>query len=142
MGRDGGRGPSTLRFRSLLECFAEHAGAISDTRRATRVTYPLVDCYRSAFAMFYLQDPSLLEFQRRFQDEVQRNNLASVFGVDDIPSDTQLRDIVDGHEYDKLREVFPVFIRRMQRSKELERYRFYQGTYLLTVDAAEYFNSE
>ena len=92
--------------------------------------------------MFYLQDPSLLEFQRRFQDEVQRNNLASVFGVDDIPSDTQLRDIVDGHEYDKLREVFPVFIRRMQRSKELERYRFYQGTYLLTVDAAEYFNSE
>ena len=92
--------------------------------------------------MFYLQDPSLLEFQRRFEDEVQSNNLASVFGVEEIPSDTQLRDIIDEHEYEGVRAVFPAFIRRMQRSKELERYRFYQGKYLLTVDAAEYFNSE
>ena len=92
--------------------------------------------------MFYLQDASLLEFQRRFQDEVQSNNLATVFGVRDIPSDTQLRHIIDAHDYRSMFEVFPAFIRRMQRSKQLERYRFYQGKYLLTIDGGEYFNSE
>jgi len=142
VGRGGGRGPSKLRFRSLLECFAEHTGAISDRRRVRSVDYSIETCYRSAFAMFYLQDPSLLEFQRRFQEEVQSNNLATVFGVENIPSDTQLRDIVDRHEYESVRAVFPAFIRRMQRSKQLERYRFYQGKYLLTLDGAEYFNSE
>ncbi len=49
--------------------------------------------------MFYLQDPSLLEFQRRFQDSIQRNNLSTVFGVKDIPDDSQLREIIDGTEY-------------------------------------------
>ncbi len=49
--------------------------------------------------MFYLQDPSLLEFQRRFQDRIQRNNLSTVFGVKDIPDDSQLREIIDGTEY-------------------------------------------
>jgi len=142
VGRAGGRGPNQLRFRSLLECFAERAGAISDRRRLNSVDYSIECCYRSAFAMFYLQDPSLLEFQRRFQQEVQSNNLATVFGVEDIPSDTQLRDVIDAHDYATLTEVFPAFIRRMQRSKELERYRFYEGKYLLTVDGAEYFNSE
>ena len=141
MGRGGGRGPSKLRFRSLLECFAEHTGAISDRRRVRSVDYSIETCYRSTFAMFYLQDPSLLEFQRRFQEEVQSNNLATVFGVENIPSDTQLRDIVDRHEYESVRAVFPAFIRRMQRSKQLERYRFYQGTYLLTLHGAEYSNS-
>jgi hypothetical protein len=140
VGRAGGRGPSQLRFRSLLECFAGRAGAITDRRRLNSVDYSIECCYRSAFAMFYLQDPSLLEFQRRFHQEVQSNNLATVFGVEDIPSDTQLRDVIDGHDYATLTEVFPAFIRRMQRSKELERYPFYEGKYLLTVDGAEYFN--
>ena len=37
--------------------------------------------------------------------------------------------------------INPAFTRRMQRSKQLERYRFYQGKYLLTLNGAEYFNS-
>ncbi len=52
--------------------------------------------------MFYLQDPSLLEFQRRFQDSIQRNNLSTVFGVKDIPDDSQLREIIDEHSYEPL----------------------------------------
>lgn len=142
MGRGGGRGPQQLRFRTLLECLAERVDLIQDERRAASVTYCLQDCYRSGYAMFYLQDPSLLEFQRRFQDQIQSNNLSSVFGVHEIPSDSQLRDIVDRHEYGPLVDVFSEYLRRLQRSKQLEKYQFYDGKYLITIDGSEYFNSE
>jgi hypothetical protein len=95
-----------------------------------------------AFAMFYLQDPALLEFQRRFQDTIQRNNLTTVFGVEEIPADTQLRHIVDSHDYGLLLGVFSEYFTRLQRSKKLEGYQFYNGSYLLTLDGSQYFTSE
>ena len=115
---------------------------MADARRQASARYTLSDCYRSAYAMFYLQDPSLLEFQRRFQSQIQSNNLSTVFGVGEIPSDTHLRDLLDAADYRPLTEVFATYIRRLQRSKELERYRVYEEKYLLTIDGGEYFNSE
>jgi hypothetical protein len=92
--------------------------------------------------MFFLQDPSLLEFQRRFQDQVQRNNLSTVFGVEQIPSDSRLREIVDQQSWEPLRGVFREYLSRAQRSKVLERYQYLGGRYLVTLDGSEYFHSE
>ena len=115
---------------------------IPDSRRAASVTYEMQDCYRSAFAMFYLQDPSLLEFQRRFQQQIQSNNLSTIFGVRAIPTDTQFRQVLDEHNYQPLQGVFSEYFRRLQRSKKLEAYQFYPAQYLVTLDGSEYFNSE
>jgi hypothetical protein len=75
------RGPPELRFPVLLRCLEGHIDRIADTRQQAKVRHALRDCYLGAFAMFYLQDPSLLEFQRRFQKTVQNNNLKSVFAI-------------------------------------------------------------
>ncbi len=142
MGRGCRRGPKQLRFRTLLESLGERVDLIPDLRRGPSATYSLQDCYRSGFGMFSLQDPSLLEFQRRSQDQTQSNNLSSVFGVRAIPGDTRLRQILDEHAYSPLEGVFSEYFRRLQRSKKLERYQFYPGQYLITIDGSEYFNSE
>ena len=142
MGRGGGRGPKQLRFRALLEALGEAMDLITDSRRQASVLFSLRDCYLSPWAMFFLQDPSLLEFQRRFEDQLQSNNLRTVFGVEKIPSDSQLRDVVDQLEWQPLRAAFREYVRRLQRSKVLERYQVLGGRYLLTLDGSEYFNSE
>jgi hypothetical protein len=54
------------------------------------------DAALAAFACFFFQTPSLLAFQRQMQSRTGRNNLKTVFGVEAIPSDTQLRQILDG----------------------------------------------
>jgi hypothetical protein len=122
-----------------LESCIDH---IDDGRQPGKVKYPLLECYFSAFAMFFLQDPSLLEFQRRFQQQVQQNNLASIFGVEEIPSDTQLRDVLDEQESEPLKEVYRLWFNRLQRSKQLERYRVFAEQYLITLDGSQYFSSE
>ena len=142
MGRGRRRGPKPLRFRALLDCLAEYVQQISDRRQEGKVVYPLQDCYRSAFAMFYLQDAALLEFQRRFQHTIQKNNLSTVFGVETIPAETQFRDVIDVHPYEPLGGVFVECFRRLQRSKLLDRFQFREGAYLLSMDGSEYFGSE
>lgn len=92
--------------------------------------------------MFFLQDPSLLEFQRRFQNSIQRNNLSTVFGVGDIPGDSQLRDVIDEHSYEPLYGVFEEYFKGLQRGKHLEEYRFLGKYYLVSVDGTQYFESE
>lgn len=138
----GRRGPAQLRFRALLEDIRVAAAEVVDTRQTGKVVYPLPDCYVSTFALFFLQDPSLLEFQRRFQDQIQQNNLTTVFGVDEIPSDSQLREVIDTHEYAAITDVYRQWFAKLQRSKKLERYQVLGGYYLLTLDGSEYFNSE
>jgi len=96
----------------------------------------------SGFAMFYLQDPSLLEFQRRFQHSIQRNNLSTVFGVREIPGDSQLREMIDEHSYEPLYGVFDEYFKRLQRGKQLEDYRFLGKYYLISIDGTQYFGSE
>ena len=50
---------------------------------------PLADCLMSGYAMFSLKDPSLLAFDRR--RIVEEHNLKSIYGIGQIPCDTQMR---------------------------------------------------
>jgi hypothetical protein len=126
----------------LRDVLTEHIRRIPDSRQASKTLYALQDCYLSGFAMFFLQDPSLLEFQRRFQQRIQRNNLSSVFGVREIPGDSQLREVIDEHSYEPLYGVFEEYFKRLQRGKHLEGYRFLKRYYLISIDGTEYFGSE
>ena len=99
MARGLRRGPTLLRFRSLVDSVAHYVAGIVDARQLSKVRYTLRDCYLSALALFFVQDPSLLQFQRRFQQQVQANNLSSTFGVREIPVDSQLRDLLDRHDH-------------------------------------------
>ena len=92
--------------------------------------------------MMFLQDPSLLEFQRTLQDATNNNNLKNVFSVNSIPKDSQMRTILDTHPYDPLLEVFPDFFRELQRGKHLEQYRVLSDYHLITLDGSDYFGSE
>jgi len=138
---EAGRGPPELQFPALLRCLAEHLDRITDTRQSAKVRYALRDCYLSGFAMFYLQDPSLLEFQRRFQQTIQANNLTTVFGVGQIPVDSQLRELIDRHPHQALSDVYPLLLGRLADSGMLRRFQFLPDQYLLTLDGSQYFGS-
>lgn len=130
-----------LGFGSLRKTISKRLFQIEDPRKGN-VDYSLHDCFMSAFAMMFFQDPSLLEFQRRLQDRMNLNNLKTLFHIDSIPKDTQLRDVLDGCQTDPIEKIFSDFFSHLQRGKQLEAYRFYQGMYLMPVDGSEYFSSE
>jgi hypothetical protein len=131
-----------LGFAGLLKTMAGRIEQIDDNRQQAKVDYGLHDCVMSAFAMMYLQDPSILAFQRRVQDRIQRNNLHTIFGVHNIPKDSQFRNVLDTLPIEALAPIFADFLRDFQRGKHLHRYQLLDGKYLVPIDGSEYFSSE
>ncbi len=131
-----------LSFNALREALSHRFNQIDDSRQNAKVDYPLHDCLMSGFAMMFFQDPSLLAFQQRIQDSIERNNLSTVFNVGTIPKDTQMREILDPIESQAIAPVFSDFLLRLQRGKQLARYRFTDEMYLISMDGSQYFSSE
>jgi len=107
-------------------------------QRHDGTTISVADALMSAFAMFSLKDPSLLAFDERRHDK----NLHNLYGIDHVPSDTQMREILDPVDPEQLRPIFGDVFRELQRGKALESFVFYKGCYLLLLDGTGYFSSQ
>jgi hypothetical protein len=125
-----------LHFDALIGQARQRFERIPDRRREPEFSLP--DTLMAGLAVFSLKDPSLLAFCRRCVD----HNLRSVFGLKAIPSDTQMRQILDDVAPDHLRPAFTDLFRQLQRGKVLEDYVYLEGCYLVALDGVEYFCSK
>jgi hypothetical protein len=125
-----------LHFDALVQLARRRFDKLPEQRRCPAFT--LTDTLMAGLALFSLKDPSLLAFQRRALD----HNLRSVFGLEAIPSDSQMRAILDEVDPLLLGPLFTDIFRQLQRGKVLEDYVFLQGCYLLALDGVEYFCSQ
>ena len=111
---------------------------IQDPRAAELIEISLADTLMSAFAMFSLKDPSVLAFDRRRQTD---DNLHTVYGIRQVPCDTQMRTTLDHIEPAVLQPLYQDLFRELQRGKALEPFVFMNGCYLLSLDGTGYFAS-
>ena len=121
-------------FKGLYNDFSK----VSDYRKGD-ITISIADALMSGFAMFSLKDPSLLAFdERRGVDE----NLNHIYHIDQVPSDTQMRTILDRVNPDELRPAFKGPFQQLQRGNVLKRMEFFEGCYLLSLDGTGFFSSK
>ena len=85
----------------------------------------LTDALMAAFAMFSLQSPSLLAFDK----ERAEGNLHTIYGIERVPCDTHMREILDPVSPKVLRPVFKSIFRQLQRGQALEPMEFLDGHY-------------
>ena len=111
---------------------------IPDLRSAGK-DIPLGDALMAAFALFSLKDPSLLAFDRRREDP--NDNFRSIYGIKQVPCDTQMRTILDPVDPAAVRPLFRDVFRCLQRGKALERFTYLGGNYLISLDGTGYFSS-
>lgn len=124
-----------LYFDALVPRVRERFDTIPDSRREPAFSLP--DTLMAGLALFALKDPSLLAFQRRTLD----HNLRQVFGLTGLPSDSQMRAILDGVDPEHVRPVFRDVFARLQDAHVLDDYRV-EGCYLVALDGVEYFCSQ
>jgi len=105
--------------------------------RASNAKISLVDALLSGFAMFSLKDSSLLEFDERREKD---GNLKRIYGLTNIPCDTQMRTIVDVVSPAYLKPVFKDVLCHMRQAGVLAQLKF-RGHYLISLDGTGYFSS-
>ncbi len=139
------RSPIHLTFEAMVALLGRTFERLPDARDPNRLTYSMRDAAMSALACFFFQDPSLLAFQRRLKTKVNSSNLESMFGVEAIPSDTQLREILDGAPTDPVRRMLGQVFERYRRSGWAAEFKTSRdvggGLYPLILDGTDYFSS-
>jgi hypothetical protein len=120
-------------FRVVRSGFA----AIPDYR-LSETEIALTDALMAAFALFSLKSPSLLAFDKHRVE----GNLGTIYGIDHVPCDTQMREILDPVSPESVRPLFKRVFGQLQRGKALESMRFLDDYYLLALDGTEYFSSK
>ena len=108
--------------------------------RGRKRTIGVTDSLMSALAMFSLKSESLLAFDESRNDEVVNHNLKTLYGIEQAPSDTYMRQVLDEIDPANIRECFTSIFEAIQRGKLLEQYQFLGG-YLLLTDGTGCFNS-
>src|SRR5712691_6870873 len=138
----------SLTLEAIVDLLATTFRAVEDDRTPEQLRYSLLDTLMSGFAMMFFQHPSLLQFQRAMERKRRRCNLQTIFGVHEIPSDTQMREILDGVEPEALRGVFPQLWEKVRRAGWSGRFTTtlpsgqHQGMYYtVALDGSEYFRS-
>jgi hypothetical protein len=108
-------------------------------QRAENAKISMPDALMSGLAMFSLKDPSLLAFDERRTTD---SNLGSIYGVEEVPGDTQMRTILDDVDPREISPAFRDVVRQLQRTRELDKFVFLGGSYLVSLDGTGYFSSK
>ena len=105
-------------------------------------TYTMEDAALGALSIFFMQSPTFLEFQRTMKLQNGRANARTLFRMSNIPSDAQIRNLMDGVLPSCLFSLYDYIIEVLYKYGFLDQYRSINGTLLLPIDGTEYFSSK
>jgi hypothetical protein len=130
--------PSRLSADALFKLIHQTFDTVPE-HRPMNIAISLGDALMSGFALFSLKDPSLLAFDER---RAAPENLQRMYHVQQIPSDTQMRSILDEVAPAHLRPVFKAVFQTLRQEKTLRRLCFMGHYYLVSLDGTGYFSSK
>jgi len=129
-------------FETVVEKFHQHLDSLPDKRTGKNKHYTVADAAMSAFGVFFTQTPSFLAYQRKMAQQKGKSNSQSLFGVHKIPSDNQIRNLLDRVPPNALFPLFEEIWQALEDQGQLEPFRDVKQTLLVAVDGTEYFSSE
>jgi len=132
---------SSLSFGVFRAILADACHRLPDSRSGDNGHYAVADAALGAFSVFFMQCPSFLAYQRDMQRRKGCNNAHSLFGVTEIPSDAQIRNLLDPVAPQHLREPFWAILGRLMEDAVIAAAFDWHGQWLLSLDGTGYFHS-
>lgn len=110
-----------------------------DPRRSNS-SHTISQACRAGFAVYSLKSPSLLDF--RPKTEAEEHNLRSCYGIEKLPSDNGLRDILDIVPHEIMRTGLDKTIAYLRTNDVLNNYAIQDGMLVVSVDGVNHFSSK
>jgi hypothetical protein len=128
---------------NLVDQIRSTFNALPDCRKqGNNQKYAVEDAALSAFSVFFTQSPSFLDYQRRMQKLHNRNNAQSIFGVHQIPSTSQIGNLLDPIAPETLYPLLAEAGDKLYAQGCLEPFISLGGTLLVALDGTDSFCSE
>src|SRR5258708_2443637 len=135
-----------LSQKGMVRGIAEVFSALADPRRGKNSRYSIADISLAAFSGFFLQSPSFLAYQRAMKEQIGRNNARSLFGIKHIPTDDQIRNVLDQNSREDSNLLYGYFFTLLQAFESLGHLKQFRikalgNTLLVAFDGTEHFSS-
>jgi hypothetical protein len=129
-------------FDELVTEIRKRFEGLADHRTGENTRYEIKDAAVSAFGIFFTQSSSFLAYQRLMKKAKGRSNVQSLFGAEHIPSDTQIRNLLDGQDPELLYGVFEKGHESLVASGQMAAFSSYGGQYLISCDGTGTISSQ
>ena len=126
----------------LIELLSEQLYDLPDKRTGENTKYEVKEAVMAAFSVFFTQSGSFLENQRIMKENKGKNNAKSLFGISKIPSDNQIRNLLDVIEAKKVFGTFKKVLSWLKKSKIIEEFKYLKKEILVSLDGTEYYCSK
>jgi len=131
-----------ITFESMLQYLNAAISCFPDKRTGQNTKFSMNNVGMGAFSLFFTQNPSFLSFQTIMQKKKGKNNAQSLFGISEIPSDNQIRSLLDIVDPSLLFPVFSNIFKALTDSGCMEPFRSFEGNLLCALDGTQYFSSQ
>jgi hypothetical protein len=131
-----------LALSKIMAQFRQRWQQLPDGRKPNNNTkYRIVDAMLAAFSTFFVQMPSFLAYQRTMAQSKGRSNAQSLFAVERIPSDNQIRNLLDPLQPAQFHGEYAWVLDELEQSGQLEHFRGHEKTLLVALDGLTYHSS-
>lgn len=131
--------PMPIDFEVLKDILQHHTGCLPDHRKAGPNTrHRIQDAAMSAFGIFYTQSPSFLDYQRHLQQAKGQHNVCTLFGVESIPCNNQIRNVLDPIRPSHLDAVYLEVFEGLEQHGLLRHFRGFSDQLLVALDGTQY----
>lgn len=113
------------------------AATFPDPRKGKHTRYTLVDAALGTFAVFFTQSPSFLAHQRALQARTGQSNAHTLFGLQTIPCDNQMRSLLDPVGPASLEPLFHHGLALVEDTGQLTAFRSWQHRVLVVLDGTQ-----
>lgn len=133
-----------VNFETMIGYLKEASNNFKDSRTGTATRYEMSDVLCGAFGIFFTQSKSFLEHQELLEEKYGLSNAKTLFGTNNIPSDTHIRTLLDDQSTASLAPIFNNCLDLFKDNNHLDSYRIGIGenkTLLIALDGIQYFSS-
>lgn len=129
-------------LEQLLGGLRRVCALLPDMRQWRPDNYPMADVGMVAFSLFFMQSESFLSHRRRIGHGRNSSNRKTLFGVEKIPSDNRIRDLLDPAPPELLEPCFEHALEQMRQQGGMQAFERLGGRVPIALDGSEYFSSE
>jgi hypothetical protein len=124
-------------IKEFISTIKNHFKTLPDHRTGKNKSYTLSDVCMAAYSVFHMQSPSFLAHQEKLKKVHARHNGETLFDFQDIPSDNQMRNMLDKISPKEMNTLFE----KLHDKINLEEFKGEDGL-IVALDGVYFFSSE
>ena len=129
---------ATLEVSELMQFLRQELDDLPDERKpGNNRKYEVEDAVMAAFSVFFTQSPSFLNHQRLMKSNKGKDNAESLFSIEKIPGDNQIRNLLDPVPASNVSRTFQKVYEWLKEKGVLKKFLYLDGEILVALDGTE-----